>query len=295
MILSANAKLIKALAGSGLFQSYERAYSEMTGLPLTLRAIENWQLPFRGKPTENAFCALTAGKSRSCAACLRLQGQLTLAAMELPATRNCAYGLCETAVPVKIGATTIGFLQTGQVMAHTPNAASFRRAVVQAGKFGMDLNDAAIRRAYFQTPVRTRKRLHATADLLVIFAQHLALKGNELMVQTANAEPARIRAAKAFILAHLAESISLRLVASAVNMSSFYFCKQFRKATGLGFTEFVARTRIEKAKHALLNPNLRVSEVAFTVGFQSLTHFNRVFKKLVGQSPSHFRGRVATA
>lgn len=295
MILNANAKLIKALAGSELFRSYERAYSEMTGLPLTLRAVETWQLPFHGKATENAFCAVTAEKSRSCAACLRLQGQLTLAAMTHPATRTCVYGLCETAVPVKLGLTTIGFLQTGQVLRQKPSAVSFQRAVRQAEKFGVDFDNQLTELAYFKIPVLAQRKLNSLADLLVVFAEHLSLKGNQLVVQTANAEPPIIIKAKEFILTHLTETISLRLVASAVNMSSFYFCKQFRKATGLSFTEFVARTRIEKAKLALVNPNLRVSEVAFNVGFQSLTHFNRVFKKIVGQSPSHYRDQLPAA
>jgi AraC-like DNA-binding protein len=72
-------------------------------------------------------------------------------------------------------------------------------------------------------------------------------------------------------------------------MSSFYFCKMFKKFAGVNFTEYVSRIRIEKARNLLLNPNLRISEIAYEVGFQSLTHFNRVFKKVLGQSPTDFR------
>ena len=49
---------------------------------------------------------------------------------------------------------------------------------------------------------------------------------------------------------------------------------------------------MEKAKNLLLNPNLRVSEIAYEVGFQSLTHFNRVFKKIVGESPTYYRSHL---
>jgi AraC-like DNA-binding protein len=77
-----------------------------------------------------------------------------------------------------------------------------------------------------------------------------------------------------------------------VNTSRFYFCKQFRKATGLNLIEFISRTRVEKAKALLINHNLRISEIAFEIGFQSLTHFNRAFKKIAGQSPSAYRGRL---
>lgn len=78
-----------------------------------------------------------------------------------------------------------------------------------------------------------------------------------------------------------------------MNTSTFYFCKLFKKATGLTFTDYLSRVRIEKAKNLLLNPNLRVSEIAYEVGFQSLTHFNRMFRKLAGQSPTHYRAALA--
>jgi AraC-like DNA-binding protein len=78
-------------------------------------------------------------------------------------------------------------------------------------------------------------------------------------------------------------------------MSTFYFCKMFKKVTGINFTDYLSRVRIEKAKNLLLNPNLRVSEIAFEVGFQSLTHFNRVFKKLLGQSPTEYARAIARA
>jgi AraC-like DNA-binding protein len=53
--------------------------------------------------------------------------------------------------------------------------------------------------------------------------------------------------------------------------------------------------RVEKAKNLLLNPNLRISEIAYEVGFQSLTHFNRVFKRVVGQSPTDYRAELPNA
>ncbi|MGB8804163.1 MAG: helix-turn-helix transcriptional regulator, partial [Chthoniobacterales bacterium] len=55
------------------------------------------------------------------------------------------------------------------------------------------------------------------------------------------------------------------------------------------FTDYLARVRIEKAKALLLDRNRRVSEVAYDVGFQSLTHFNRIFRKIVGRSPTNYR------
>jgi len=277
--LNANGQLIDTLARSRTFQNWERAYSEATGLPLALRPIESWSLPFHGNRKENSFCALMAEKSHTCAACLQLQGKLTQNAINQPATRTCAFGLCETAVPVKLGSQTIGFLQTGQVLRQKPTGTSFQRVVRQVANRGINIDNEQTKRAYLATPVVSQKKLDALSGLLAIFAEHLATKSNELVVQTQNSEPPIIARAKQFIREHFEEDISLSQVSSNVNTSTFYLSKQFRKCIAITYTEFVSRTRIEKAKNLLLNPNLRISEIAFAVGFQSLTHFNRMFKK----------------
>src|SRR6185369_5910176 len=137
--MNANGQLLETLTHSEMFQNYERAYTEATGMPVALRPVETWQLPLHGKRRENPFCAIIAAKSRTCAACLQMQEKLCQLASQEPATMTCAYGLCETAVPLKVGQQTIGFLQTGQVMRQRPTAASFQRVVKQAGELGVDL------------------------------------------------------------------------------------------------------------------------------------------------------------
>ncbi|HEY2951352.1 MAG TPA: helix-turn-helix domain-containing protein [Verrucomicrobiae bacterium] len=293
--MNANRQLLETLTHSGMFQNYERAYTETTGMPVTLRPVETWQLPLHGKRRENPFCAMMADKSRTCAACLQMQGRLAQSANDRPCTMTCAYGLCEMAVPVKLGTQTIGLLQTGQVMRQPPTAASFDRAVAKVEELGVDIDYAKAREAYFATPVVSQKKLDSVSSLLSIFADHLSMTSNQIALQTASAEPPAIAKAKQFIREHHTEDISLGQVAAAVHTSIFYFCKLFRKVTGATFTEFVSRTRIEKAKNLLLNPNLRISEIAYEVGFQSLTHFNRVFKKVVGESPTEYRGHLPKA
>lgn len=290
--MNANGHLLETLIGSEIFQNYESAYTEATEMPVTLRPVETWRLPLHGKLRENPFCAIMAEKSRTCAACLQMQERLAQSAMDGPCTMTCAYGLCETAVPVKLGAETIGFLQTGQVMRQKPTAARFRRTVARAQELRVDIDNAKAREAYFATPVVSQKKLDSVSRLLAIFADHLSMKSNQIAVQAANAEPQVIAKAKQFIRDHHTEELSLGQVASAVHTSIFYFCKMFRKVTGTTFTEFVSRTRIEKAKNLLLNPNLRISEIAYEVGFQSLTHFNRVFKSIAGESPTEYRGHL---
>jgi len=293
--MNANGQMIETLRNSPMYEGYQRAFTEATGLPIALRPAVTWQLPLHGRRGENAFCAMTAEKSRTCSACLHLQEKLAESAKEEACTMTCPYGLSETAVPVKLGTETIGFLQTGQVMRQKPTAAAFRRAVEEAGRLGVDIDNDRARDAFMGTNVMTSRKIESVSELLSIFAEHLSMKSNQIAVQGANSEPPVITRAKKYIEEHHTEDISLGEVAKSVHTSLYYFCKIFKKHTGLHFTEYVSRIRLEKAKNLLLNPNLRISEIAYEVGFQSLTHFNRVFKKIVGQSPTEYRGRIFTA
>jgi len=285
----ANQRLIAQLSRSQIYQDYESAFSRATGLPLALRPVETWQLAHRSKKRENPFCALMAGHSRSCAACLRVQEQIAANPAVSAKSVTCFAGLCDTAVPLRLGQDLIGFLQTGQVLLKKPTRRQFARTARQLLDWGLKVNLKELEEAYFQTRVLNRKQYESLVRLLIIFGQHLSLVCNQIAIQHQNAEQPAITRAKQFINTHQADDLSLADVAHAVNTSTFYFCKMFKKGTGLTFTDYLARVRVEKAKNLLLNPNLRVSEIAYGSGFQSLTHFNRIFRRLTGQSPTEYR------
>ena len=103
------------------------------------------------------------------------------------------------------------------------------------------------------------------------------------------AESGRIWKARNFIHAHSGEHLSLVQVAKAANTSSHYLSEMFKEATGINLVKYVARARYEKAATLLCDGQLRVSEIAFASGFQSLSQFNRVFKRLSGKSPTEYR------
>ena len=291
---TSNRALVEALANSRIYRDYESAFSDITGLPIALQPVETWQLPHHGKRNENAFCALISKKSRACAACLQVQERLCQKAAHTADTVVCPVGLCDTAVPVRLSDRLVGFLQIGQVFKKKPTETQFNKVVQLCKKWELDVTRDALHKAYFSGKVVAPKEHDSVVKLLTIFAQHLAMVSNQVFIQQENAEPPVMTKARAYIHEHQTEEIKLGQVAKAVNMSSFYFCKTFKKIAGINFTDYVARIRIEKSKNLLLNPNLRISEIAFEVGFQSLTHFNRVFKKILGQSPTDYRAQLLT-
>ena len=294
--MTSNGKsIVDALGSSKLYQDYCRAFNDLTGLPLTLRPVESWQLPYHGKRNENAYCAMMALKSSTCASCLQTQQSLSERATKEAQTMICSSGLSETAVPIRIGERLVGFLQTGQVFRRKPTAGQFDRLARQVMSLGTPLSPNDLKRAYFGTRVLSSKEHEGIVRMLSVFSQHLAMVSNQLVVRQEHPEPAMVSRAKEFIEDHQAEDLSLTDVARAVNASTFYFCKVFKKSTGINFTDYVSRVRIEKAKNLALNPNLRISEIAFEIGFQSLTHFNRVFKRITGMSPTQYRAQLPSS
>src|SRR5207302_1584487 len=149
----ANMGLIEQLSRSQIYQDYERAFSQSTGLPLTLRPVEIWQPAHRGKKHENPFCVLMAGHSRSCAACLQVQQKIAESPQQSTKTVTCFAGLCDTAVPVHLGDELVGFLQTGQILLNPPTRKQFARTARQLVAWGIKVDLNRLEEAYFHTRV----------------------------------------------------------------------------------------------------------------------------------------------
>ncbi len=284
--------LVAQLRKSQLYQDYENAFCATTGLPLALRAVESFDLPHHGHTNENPFCALMAKTNHSCSACLQMQRRVEEQAQIEPKTLKCFAGLCDSSIPIRVGEDLVAFLQTGQILLHQPSTEEFHNTTRQLLKWGTEIDVKRLEEAYFQTRVLSRTQYEAVLRLLSIFAKHLATVSNQLMVAKENEEPPAVSRARVIIAERAGDQVSLREVAKAVNMSAYYFCKVFHKATGMTFTTYVARVRVERVKSLLMNPHKRVSEAAFEAGFQSLSQFNRIFRKVEGEAPSDYRDRL---
>ena len=290
---NANKQLIDTLLRSRLFRDYESVFTKATGLALALRPLEYWQLEHHQKTHENPFCALLAERPATLAVCLQSHAEIVQHTGATPRTETCPFGLTETAVPVRLGEETIGFLRIGQVLRHSAIQSDKARAAAKLAECGVPFT-GGIRKAWETTPVIPKDKYSAIVRLLTFFAEQLSTLINQIMLEKQNAEPLLVRKAREYIGQHKREPLSLAAVAQASGASVFHFCKVFKKTTGLRFTDYLGRVRLEDAKTQLLNPNRRISEIAYDVGFQSLTQFNRIFKRVFGQSPTEFRVRLGT-
>src|SRR6476659_4454408 len=286
---SSDQEVMLHLSRSQIFKDYEQAFSEAVGLPLNIRAHNSWSPSHHGKTDDDSFAAILARFNQARAACLRAQTDVSKELASTTRTATWFAGLSESAVPVYVGDHILGFLETGEVMLKNPTKKHFASITRQLRAWGYKTNWKQLERAYFRSCVLSPVRYRAMLRLLSLFAQHLSILSNQLAVRRKNDEATNMTRARQFIEDHQAEPLSLGRIAQVAHISRHYFCKMFKKATGMNFIDYLSRVRVEKSKTLLLNPNSRISEAAFASGFQSMTSFNRAFRRIAGRSPTQFR------
>lgn len=83
--------------------------------------------------------------------------------------------------------------------------------------------------------------------------------------------------------------ISMQEAARAINYSETYFCKMFKQQFGQNFTAYLTEYRVNEAKKLLKQPNMSVKEVGIKVGYPDSSYFARVFRRIIGISPSEYQ------
>ena len=107
-------------------------------------------------------------------------------------------------------------------------------------------------------------------------------------------EQERLKRLYQFIDNHYSRKIEIDEVAQLSNLSNAAFCRYFKKMTLLTFTEFLNHYRVNQAKNMLLSDK-NVTETCFACGFESLSYFNRTFKKITHENPLAFKRRYHSA
>ena len=285
------------LTRSILAREYENVFLDATGLPVQLvpGGTATWPLTFQGKG--NPFCSLMAQSPGSCAACQQAHAKLQQQVADRvgPQVISCFAGLTEFAVPIVVSGQHVATLLGGQVFQHKPTQAQFAELTQRLRSWEMRQELPRLETTFFQSRVTSPKQFQASVQMLTIFTEFLAEDVNRNLLASHAHDRPHITTAKNFILAHASEPMSLHDVAEHVHVSTNYFSKLFKNENGIGFSEFLARVRIQTAKNLLADPILLITEVANQAGFGSLSQFNRAFQRYVGCSPKAYRASLMQA
>lgn len=284
--------LLQRIANSDRYKMYQEAFRTATGLPLRIVSADpdGWCLDDQ-KVNRSPFCEALNPCDTSCGACVDTNRRLMKTAeVSGPSTCHCFAGLCATAVPVKMGASVIGYLKTGQVFSVLPTEDQFEKILGAIGRKSLDKTSRDnLKKAYFHTRAVEPLRYQSMVTLLQNFAEQLSEHAESVAIIEEGSEPSAIAKARKYIHANLDQPLPLGHVAREAGLSESHFCRLFKDYAGLTLTDYVNRCRIDWAKRELLKPEARISEIAFLIGYQSLSQFNRSFARIVGLSPTLYR------
>lgn len=142
---------------------------------------------------------------------------------------------------------------------------------------------------YLRKPIDVRL-LRQTVDRLILPRELRSWRTGD--ADGLHSKHPNIFRALVFMNEHFTEDLTLADVAREAGLSRFHFCRLFRQEVGVLFHEHLTRLRVQHAKALLADRNRRISEVAYGVGFNDLSHFDRTFRKMVGRSPSEYRSSL---
>lgn len=126
--------------------------------------------------------------------------------------------------------------------------------------------------------------------LLDLYAQELVynlfkIKGIQQVINLERVNP--IHKSLKYIQDNIRQPISISQLASDQNMSETNFCNSFKKIVGITPKEYITNMKLTKAKDMLKNQN--VTEVAFDLGYENISHFIALFKNKYGITPKQYK------
>ncbi|UJF34662.1 response regulator transcription factor [Paenibacillus hexagrammi] len=150
---------------------------------------------------------------------------------------------------------------------------------------------------YLLKPLNKKKLIDAVEKALQIEGERERVGTMEKLVDTKLLDAktdhpnvaAPVSEAIRYVEEHIGEAFGLREVAEHIHLNPSYLSTLFKEQMELTFSEYVTRSRLQKAKELLLNSKLPIAEIAEAVGYQTAKYFITLFKEYEGKSPAQYR------
>lgn len=275
----------QVLVTSTSVREQQVAFTCATGVPLTLAGASPQALG------DDTFCVKGCLGDPSGTACQNklLQAEKRAVTRSAPVQYSCPSGLIKILVPVFIQGSHVGSLLAGPFALHALDGNRLAQLVGRLDKLGLGDRAGELEHTWRFTPRLTTAKSQAAGTLLQMFGKYLEECGKQQLSALKQKPSGLLQKIEAFLAECQDHAVSLKEVAASVNLSPCHFCSVFKKQTGLTFSQYRTRQRLEKARQLLADQGRRISDVAFEAGFESIPYFNRAFRKAFGCSPSSYR------
>jgi len=221
--------------------------------------------------------------------CVKVHSTMRRAVVESGCLQQirCPLGFLLLAVPVQRSENGCSLLEFGPLGVEHKTRAEFEQGLNRLG-FSPAL------RTHLRAPLNALRTVRAEdiEGVLALLERVAASIADEMLRVSSRArvlEPKAVAAARRYAELHIGDKISLMDVARHVALSPDHFSRLFRRKAGVSFGEYMNRCRVANAQRLLGESTQRVGEISFACGFDSVPHFNRVFRRVTGTSPTVYR------
>ncbi len=267
--------------------SFIADFRTLTGL--NLRLLDKFGFPVSSDHPLGVLCGMVQRSPEGKRFCNRTRQRLLDRVKVDPAACSCDAGLNEVSIPLQISAQTVGFFVFEGFRYGPIGREEHRRLEHLLSKSGVNLSSAEHRRLLEASPVISREGVGAMTRLVALMTKHFGLLVLRQFGKEQKALPALAHRACRYIRAHgLTGSCCMKDVAHECGVSPAHLSRVFHHSTGLTLSEYLARVRVEHALGLLKNRRQPITEIAFASGFQSISQFNRTFKRIAGSAPTRF-------
>jgi AraC-like DNA-binding protein/ligand-binding sensor protein len=282
-----------SLANSKEFEEFSHVLIKLTGLAMALNSPEGTCCNMLGGHQNNKICMMIRNSKQGLQKCFECDQRHYRKAINSGESLiySCHAGFWDIAVPIFVQGRHIATISSGQVLSSPVSEKGFQ--ALRQKLDWLEITEARLRKTYETAPYLPKKKLRYVIRLLEMFAFQLCESLHHIRELEKKLEKEEVRKAKEYIHQRYGDPmLCLADVAKHVGFSRAHFSHMFKCATGISFTMFLQNCRIEAAKHDLLYTQKSITEICFNCGFNSLTHFNRIFRGVEHQSPSQYRKKL---
>jgi AraC-like DNA-binding protein len=278
------------MADSPEFTEFTAILHRLTGLVMALKSASGTIRRTISETEWNPICRLIRSNSvglRRCLAC-NLRHDSLAAKSGTTQLYACHVGFRDIAVPIFASGRHVATIFSGQVLAEPKSPAAFRRLRKRLAWLKVPEHD--LRAAYDHAIYLPRKQFASVMRLLELFARQLCESAQRIRDLEAKLERVEVRRGREFVESRFRDaSLCLNDAARHACLAPTHFSHVFRQTTGTSFTRFVQARRVAEAKKQLMDTRKSITDICFACGFNSLTHFNRVFRAFEHCSPRQYR------
>ena len=240
---------------------------------------------------EVELCRMVHKTSQGKTACQKceLKGLKESLESKKPVLYRCHLGLNDILVPLVVRKRIVGILTAGQFLMEPPDSKQFEKTFKRLKELCINISQSQAEKLYYELPVCSSQKVNAVIGLLTEFSMYITDIERRLFLMQQNSQSDKVNRAIEFIKEHFQEKLTIEDIAVDVCISQSHLRKLFHLKTMMSPITYLNNYRLDMAVELLKNENAHIVQVAYQVGFDSVSHFNHLFKRRFGYPPSQYR------